>query len=117
MHAAAQSSWRALERSDVLEAMSHHPRIGDLERASAADAREQAGAASADDAIKAALVDGNRAYEARYGYIYLVCASGKTGAELLQILRARLENDPKAELLVAAREQEKITSLRLEKLR
>ncbi len=117
MHAAACDSWRAMDRAGVLEAMSHHPRIGDLERASASDAREQAGAASADDAIKAAIAEGNRAYEARFGNIYLVCATGKSGAELLAILRSRLQNDPDTELRVAAAEQEKITALRLDKLR
>jgi 2-oxo-4-hydroxy-4-carboxy-5-ureidoimidazoline decarboxylase len=117
MHEAARASWRAVDRAGVLEAMSHHPRIGDLESASATDAREQAGAASAEDAIKAALVDGNRAYEARYGHIYLVCATGKSGAELLSILQSRLQNDPDTELRVAAAEQEKITALRLDQLR
>jgi 2-oxo-4-hydroxy-4-carboxy-5-ureidoimidazoline decarboxylase len=117
MHEAARACWRAVDRAGVLEAMSHHPRIGDLASASATDAREQAGAATAEAAIKAALVEGNRAYEARYGHIYLVCATGKSGAELLAILQSRLQNDPDTELRVAATEQEKITALRLDKLR
>jgi 2-oxo-4-hydroxy-4-carboxy-5-ureidoimidazoline decarboxylase len=96
--------------------MSHHPRIGDTRAASAAEAGEQAGAARAEDAVKAAIAEGNRAYEARFGFIYLVCASGKSGAELLAILRERLENDPETELGVAAGEQAKITALRLDKL-
>ena len=116
LHVAADAAFAKLEDVDILEAMSHHPRIGDLARASASDAKEQAGAARADDAIKAALVEGNRAYEARFGFIYLVCASGKTGTELLEILRARLTNDPASELAVAAEEQRKITHLRIDKL-
>ena len=116
LHEAAERSWRGLERADVLEAMSHHPRIGDAARASATEAGEQAGAARAGDDVKARLAEGNRAYEARFGHIYLVCASGKSGAELLAILHARLANDPETELRVAAGEQEKITRLRLERL-
>ncbi|HYR07577.1 MAG TPA: 2-oxo-4-hydroxy-4-carboxy-5-ureidoimidazoline decarboxylase, partial [Longimicrobium sp.] len=63
-----------------------------------------------------ALADGNRAYEERFGHIYLVCATGKSADELLAILTARLDNEPEAELRVAAGEQAKITRLRLEKL-
>ena len=66
--------------------------------------------------MAAALAEGNRAYEARFGHIYLVCATGKSAPELLEILRARLGNDPATELRVAAAEQAKITRLRLEKL-
>ena len=116
LHGEAERIWRALERDDVLEAMSHHPRIGDTARASAREAGEQAGAASAADAIKAAIAEGNRAYEARFGHIYLVCASGKSGEELHAFLRARRGNDPTTQLAVAAGEQEKITRLRLDKL-
>jgi 2-oxo-4-hydroxy-4-carboxy-5-ureidoimidazoline decarboxylase len=116
LHAAATKYWRTASRADLLEAMSHHPRIGELKGAPPREAAEQAGAASADERIKAAIADGNRAYEARFGYIYLVCASGMSGAELLQILQARLRNEPVDELAVAAVEQEKITHLRLDKL-
>ncbi len=116
LHVAADAAFAQLGDADILEAMSHHPRIGDLARASASDAQEQAGAARADDDIKATLADGNRAYEARFGFIYLVCATGKTGAELLAILRARLANDRATELAVAAEEQRKITHLRIDKV-
>ena len=116
LHDAADLAFAQLADADIHEAMSHHPRIGDLARASKSDAQEQAGAARADDEIKTALVEGNRAYEARFGFIYLVCATGKTGAELLAILHARLAHDPAAELAVAAEEQRKITHLRLDKL-
>ena len=116
MHDAADLAFAQLADADLHEAMSHHPRIGDLARASKSDAQEQAGAARADDELKTALVEGNRAYEARFGFIYLVCATGKTGAELLANLRARLANDPLAELAVAAEEQRKITHLRIDKV-
>jgi len=66
--------------------------------------------------VAAALADGNLTYEARFGRIYIVCATGKSAEEMLGILRSRLANDPEAELRVAAGEQAKITRLRLEKL-
>ncbi len=120
---AASRNWSDLGPADWNEAFSHHPRIGDpgsLAAAAASTAAwaagEQAGAASAGEDIKAALAQGNAEYEARFGRIYIVCATGKSGEELLSILRARLANDPKAELRVAVAEQEKITRLRLEKL-
>ena len=116
VYATAERAWLDAPRADVMEAMSHHPRIGELAGAGADEATEQAGAASADDQIKAALAVGNHAYETRFGYIYLVCAAGKSGHELLGILRARLENDPETELAVAAGEQAKITQLRIAKL-
>ena len=72
--------------------------------------------ASADDDVAAALAEGNRAYEQRFGHIYIVCATGKTADEMLAILRARLANDPATELRNAAAEQAKITKLRLQKL-
>ncbi len=112
----ADALWHNVERAEVLEAMSRHPRIGDAKKASATEASEQAGATSAVDAIKTGLADGNAAYEERFGHIYLVCASGKSGEELLEILRDRLRNDPATELRVAASEQGKITQLRLVKL-
>ena len=109
--------------ADWLEAFAAHPRIGDLDAlrkkfASTANwcAGEQAGVAAADEAVLTALADGNRAYEARFGYIFIVCATGKSAAEMLAILTARLANDPEVELKVATAEQAKITRLRLEKL-
>lgn len=120
---AASRHWRALEVADWDEAFSHHPRIGDAARiapAAAATASwaksEQAGASRASEDVRAAIAEGNQQYEAKFGRIYLVCATGKSGEELLTILRARLANDPAAELRIAAGEQEKITRLRLEKI-
>ncbi|MCC6876339.1 MAG: 2-oxo-4-hydroxy-4-carboxy-5-ureidoimidazoline decarboxylase [Sandaracinaceae bacterium] len=121
----ADEVWAAMERADVLEAFTHHPRIGaDLaglraKYAATADwsAGEQAGAAGADEATLIALRDGNLAYEARYGHIFIVCATGKSAAQMLEILRSRMNNDPQKELSIAAAEQAKITKLRLEKLR
>jgi OHCU decarboxylase len=119
--AAADEVWWALGPDDWHEAFRAHPRIGERKAAPAQGARaagwsaqEQAGAAG-DDAA-AALAEGNRAYEERFGHIYIVCATGKTADEMLAILRARLANDAATELRAAAAEQAKITKLRLEKL-
>jgi 2-oxo-4-hydroxy-4-carboxy-5-ureidoimidazoline decarboxylase len=108
---------------DWREAFSHHPRIGDRDalRARFAStaawaAAEQAGAAAAAEEDIDALAEGNRAYEERFGYIFIVCATGRTAGEMLALLRARLHNEPEEELAVAAREQARITHLRLLKL-
>jgi 2-oxo-4-hydroxy-4-carboxy-5-ureidoimidazoline decarboxylase len=117
--AAAHEEWWALRPDDWREAFAHHPRIGDRnarrDHVASRDlsAREQAGVQGASDEVIAALADANRAYEARFGYIYLVCATGKTAGAMLEILRARLANDPDTELRVAVAEHAKICELRL----
>ena len=112
--AVADTVWRGLGKSDWLEAFSRHPRIG--ESAAGLAAGEQAGMQSADGAVRAALAAVNRQYEARFGYRFLVCATGKSAAEMLELARRRLGNASEAELGIAAAEQQKITRLRLEKL-
>ena len=123
--AAADEIWwgPGLAKIFWLEAFAAHPRIGDLQSlrekfASTADLcrGEQAGAADADENTFRELAAGNAAYEAKFGHIFIVCATGKSAAEMLAILRSRLNNDPETELLIAATEQAKITRLRLEKL-
>jgi 2-oxo-4-hydroxy-4-carboxy-5-ureidoimidazoline decarboxylase len=114
--AAADTVWQQASQADVREAFDAHPRIGEAERGGAQERREQAAAADADEATQEALRHGNRAYEERFGHIYLVCASGRSAAELLGDLRSRLGNDPATELRIAAEEQRKITRLRLERL-
>jgi len=112
-----------LTRADWLEAFSHHPQIGDvsaLRDKFAATAgwasQEQRGARTASDATLEALARGNRAYAQRFGYIFIVCATGRSADEMLAMLESRLGNDPADELRIAAAEQMKITRLRLEKL-
>lgn len=109
---AAERVWRGLAKADWLEAFHSHPRIG--EQSDGRPSLEQAGALAADAAVLQALQEDNRAYEARFGHIFLVCAAGKSGVDLLAGLRSRLGNDPETEWLVAAEEQRKITRLRLE---
>jgi 2-oxo-4-hydroxy-4-carboxy-5-ureidoimidazoline decarboxylase len=112
---AADSVWLALTPADWLEAFSHHPRIGARDAHGPA-AEEQAGVSVASDGTRAGLGEVNRLYEERFGYIYIVCAAGKSGAEMLEIARGRLGNPPDLELAIAAGEQQKITRLRLEKV-
>ncbi|MGB7921816.1 MAG: 2-oxo-4-hydroxy-4-carboxy-5-ureidoimidazoline decarboxylase [Pyrinomonadaceae bacterium] len=120
---AAERIWRGLGEQDWLEAFSAHPKIGGRRAQKPQDAQaqvwsndEQAGARGMDDATQDELAAANSAYEAKFGYIFIVCATGKTAAEMLALLRARLPNEPDVELHNAADEQSKITRLRLEKL-
>jgi 2-oxo-4-hydroxy-4-carboxy-5-ureidoimidazoline decarboxylase len=123
LFAAADDIERGLTRADWLEAYAAHPRIGDLESlrkkfatTAAWAAGEQAGVAGAPETVLQALAHGNQQYEAKFGHIFIVCATGRNAAEMLAILEQRLPNDPETELRVAASEQAKISRLRLEKL-
>ena len=121
---AADAVWGVLDERDYLEAFDHHPRIGDeidQLRARFGDTAswasgEQAGVHEADEEVLRALRDANQTYLARFGYIFIVCATGKTAAQMLALLRARLRNDPEREIGVAAAEQAAITKLRLQKV-
>ncbi len=115
--------WSELSREDFLEAFAHHPRIGgnDARLAKFAETKdwaqgEQSGAEKAPKDILASLAAGNAQYEQRFGYLFIVCATGKSAEEMLGLLRARLSNSPEPELKIAAAEQAKITTLRLKKL-
>jgi 2-oxo-4-hydroxy-4-carboxy-5-ureidoimidazoline decarboxylase len=112
---AADRIWVSLFPVDWREAFSTHPRIGDRSARGQA-AAEQAGAGNAPEAVRDALEEANRAYEERFGYIFIVCAAGKSAEAMLDLCRRRLDNDPVAELAVSAEEQRKITRLRMEKL-
>lgn len=112
---AAEREWWDLAREDWLEAFAAHPRIGEY-GGDAWSRGEQRGVDDAASDVRRALEQGNRDYEARFGHVYLVCATGRGAAELLADLRRRLDNNPERELRIAAGEQAKITALRLEKL-
>jgi 2-oxo-4-hydroxy-4-carboxy-5-ureidoimidazoline decarboxylase len=123
LHAAADAAWTDLDRADYLEAFSHHPRLGEdmaslRAKFQAADwsAGEQSAVAAADEATLEALRAGNAAYETRFGFVFLLCATGKGAHEVLARLEDRIGNDPTTELHIAAAEQAKITHLRLDKL-
>jgi 2-oxo-4-hydroxy-4-carboxy-5-ureidoimidazoline decarboxylase len=118
--AAADAAWDATGPADWDEAFAHHPRIGEAaasvpvsEAARAWSAGEQRAAAGGSPATRAALAEATRAYERRFGRIYLVCAAGRSAEELVADLRTRMRNEPERERAVAAEEQRKITRLRL----
>jgi 2-oxo-4-hydroxy-4-carboxy-5-ureidoimidazoline decarboxylase len=119
----ADKAWFACEEKDWLEAFSHHPKIGDLHSlkekftsTSQWTEREQSGVQQASEEVLKRLVEGNQLYEEKFGYIFIVCATGKSADEMLGILQSRLPNKPEEEIKVAMIEQNKITKLRLEKL-
>jgi len=114
--------WSRLKPDDWMEAFSRHPRIGERKAPSAASAQsatwsaqEQQSVAGSELAVQSALAEANRAYEQRFGRVFIVCASGKSASEMLEILRRRMHNDDAAELREAAEEQRKITNIRLKK--
>lgn len=119
----AERTWWDLEPEDWLEAFSHHPRIGERIAEGPASATElgsstaeQSGMDQADPEVHDAMVARNLEYETRFGHVFLICATGRSGYEMLMALLTRLDNDPTEELRVASAEQAKITRLRLEKL-
>jgi OHCU decarboxylase len=120
---AANKCWYSLPRDQWLEAFRSHPKIGErtAESAQSAEAanwssEEQSRAQDADKLTKEQLALLNSRYEQKFGYIFIVCATGKTADEMLALLRERLNNDAEAELKIAAEEQAKITELRIKKL-
>lgn len=119
----AEEIWYECSEDDWKEAFAHHPKIGDVESltkkfASTAQwaSGEQSGVNTAATGTITALAEGNRLYEEKFGYIFIVCATGKSAEEMLTLLRDRLKNDPEKEIKIAAAEQNKITKLRLQKL-
>jgi len=118
---AAVSGWRTFEREDWLEAFSHHPQIGEKAATGSESHRrwsegEQTGARIATEDVKTRLAQGNRSYYDKFGYICMICATGKSAEEMLAILDQRLQNDSAQELPIAADQQRQISRLRLEKL-
>jgi 2-oxo-4-hydroxy-4-carboxy-5-ureidoimidazoline decarboxylase len=134
--AASDEVWQSLAEADWLKAFSSHPRIGgsaiagsrpekrpyernDPGRAEAQSAawseQEQRNVAVADDKTKLSLAEGNREYERRFNRTFIVCATGKSPAEILAILQRRLKNDEATELREAAEQQRQITQIRLRK--
>ena len=115
--------WWRLDPSDWMEAFSAHPQIGQRQSTTHASAQaqawsvqEQSGISRAGVGVTMDLEAANQEYLAKFGHIFIVCASGKSAEEMLALLRSRLPNSPEQEIRVAAEEQSKITRLRLEKL-
>jgi OHCU decarboxylase len=122
--AASNETWRNVSPSDWMEAFRSHPRIGEKRAVKGLSApgqsvewssQEQRDVIDADAAAKIALAEANREYEGRFNRIFIVCATGKSAAEILEILRRRLKNDAETELHEAAEQQRQITELRLRK--
>ncbi|MFT4605917.1 MAG: OHCU decarboxylase [Rhodothermales bacterium] len=118
----AAEIWASVGAPGYLDAFAAHPKIGDKEALRSKFSRdrwagdEQAGASRASDRVLDELAAANHLYEDRFGYIFIICATGKSAEEMLAALRARLENSPEFELRLAAAEQARITRLRLEKI-
>lgn len=120
--AASDEVWIRLPDSDWMEAFQSHPRIGESRATVSSPTRsvawskdEQMKVGSAGEDVKVALADGNRAYEQRFNRVFIVCATGKSAPEILEILRRRLRNDETTELHEAAEQQRQIARLRLRK--
>ncbi|MHA6805768.1 2-oxo-4-hydroxy-4-carboxy-5-ureidoimidazoline decarboxylase [Salinifilum ghardaiensis] len=117
LYAAADEAADPLSNEEIHGALAAHPRIGErTEGAGSFSSSEQSGVDTSDDELTRALREGNEEYERRFGHVYLVCASGRGGRELLEILRSRLDNDPETEIDVVAAELRKIARLRLAKV-
>jgi 2-oxo-4-hydroxy-4-carboxy-5-ureidoimidazoline decarboxylase len=114
LYAAIDAAFESLTWTDIVAAMNAHPRIG--ERTGGISEAEQNGASAAGAAVRHALAVGNAAYEQRFGHIFLICASGLSGQEMLDELQRRMKNTPSAERSVARQELGKITRLRMTKL-
>lgn len=122
--AQADRLWNACKLADFMEAFSHHPRIGgDIESLrkkyqSTAEwaSQEQGGVAGASEQVLQELNQGNIDYEKKFGFVFLICATGKSATEMLEALKKRLTNTKDQEILNAKIEQGKITHIRLKKL-
>jgi 2-oxo-4-hydroxy-4-carboxy-5-ureidoimidazoline decarboxylase len=119
----AEEQWWKCSVDDWKEAFAQHPKIGDTaslrEKFASTEqwaSGEQAGAKNAAEQTITDLAEANKKYEQKFGYIFIICATGKSAEEMLANLQERLSNDPATEIEIAADEQNKITKLRLEKL-
>jgi 2-oxo-4-hydroxy-4-carboxy-5-ureidoimidazoline decarboxylase len=119
----AEEQWYKCSQEDWKEAFDHHPKIGDVRSLKKKFANTENWASDEQEGVKQAssktleeLAKANRLYEEKFGYIFIVCASGRSAEEMLDILRSRLKNAEEKEIRIAADEQNKITKLRLEKL-
>ncbi|MDB5191737.1 MAG: uraD [Segetibacter sp.] len=123
LFAKAEQAWYECSEQDWLEAFTHHPKIGDANSlkekfasTSHLASTEQAGVNSASDTIISELAEYNKKYEEKFGYIFIVCATGKSAGDMLHLLKQRYKNDPATEIKIAMKEQNYITKIRLKKL-
>lgn len=116
----AEIAWQGMQRPDFIAAFEGHPKIGDpaslkekYRSTLATASHEQSGVNVAPEHVLDDLAQLNRRYEKRFGYIFIVCATGKSAAEMLEIIKARINNTAHSELEIAAAEQAKITAIRI----
>ena len=119
----SESIWFSLSSDDWLEAFTHHPKIGNIEslrknfhNTKSISENEQSGVNDASESTLKDLAESNQLYEDKFGFIFIVCATGKSADEILTLIKIRLNNDVNVEMLNAAKEQNKITQLRLKTL-
>ena len=119
----AEEQWFKCNEKDWKEAFAHHPKIGEIESLKRNfgsteqwTSGEQSGVKTASEQTVEGLAEGNRRYEEKFGYIFIICATGKSADEMLANLQSRLNNSPEVEIQIAADEQNMITKLRIEKL-
>ncbi|MBL4681848.1 MAG: 2-oxo-4-hydroxy-4-carboxy-5-ureidoimidazoline decarboxylase [Pseudomonadales bacterium] len=119
----ADESWKRLKETDYLEAFSGHPKIGDVKSlqekfssTSSLASREQSSVESADDETLKMLAVGNKSYELKFGFIFIVCATGKSAEQMLELLQTRMVNDRETELVNAAEQQRQIFHIRIKQL-
>lgn len=119
----AETIWFSLSTNDWLEAFTHHPKIGDINslqnnfhQTKSLSKNEQSGLNDASEKTLVELAKSNQLYEDKFGFIFIVCATGKSAGEMLALLKRRLENNLDIEILNAAKEQNNITQIRLQKL-
>ena len=119
----AESIWFSLSSEDWLEAFTHHPKIGDIDslrkkfhNTKSISKNEQSGVNDAEKSTLNSLAKSNQLYEDKFGFIFIVCATGKSADEMLALIKMRLNKNAETEMQNAAKEQNKITQLRLEKL-
>lgn len=119
----AEEKWYECSEKDWREAFEHHPKIGDVNSLKAKFSNtkswaegEQSGVQNTSDEVLKELAEYNERYQKKFGYIFIVCATGKSAEEMLGLLKQRINNNPDTEIKIAAEEQNKITKIRLEKL-
>ena len=118
----SEKVWLELDKDDYLEAFAAHPKIGEKKPPEISintekwTRKEQSGMTTATYQIRQELEKNNLIYEKKFGYIFIICATGKSGKEMLELLKIRIGNNPMTEIMIAAQEQNKITKLRIRKL-
>jgi 2-oxo-4-hydroxy-4-carboxy-5-ureidoimidazoline decarboxylase len=116
LYAASDAAMADLTTEDLHEAMAGHPPIGRPEPGDPASAREQSGMAGAPDALKAEMLELNLAYQEKFGHVFLICATGRTGEQMRDAVKERLGNAPEQEREIARTELGKINRIRLARL-